>query len=183
MPREPRTFTVADPTTFDGDPFEVAERALRQAGAVAFVLSEAIEDARGMVANAEMERQIYANGEANIEAFDNGPQARKLTALATEGVQRRSGPQGASPRGGLQPKASAEGTRLMEDEPYIVASTKPPYKPGCVLIQVMQGGDRALFDEHFGGADDWEVSDIESMAKVTESQLPRYLAIREAARG
>lgn len=81
MPKNPRTFTVADPATFDGDPFEVAERAVKQAGAVAAILRSTLNDARGMLRNAEMERQIYAEGEADAEAFDTGPQNRILDSL------------------------------------------------------------------------------------------------------
>ena len=84
MPQETKHFTVSDPTTFDGDPFEVAERAMRQAGAVAGVLRDALEGAYGMVQNAEMERQIYATGDADVKAFEKSPQARRLGVLIDE---------------------------------------------------------------------------------------------------
>lgn len=81
MPKNPKTFTVADPATFDGDPFEVAERAVKQAGAVAGILRDTLNEARNMLRNAEMERQIYANGKADAEAFDTGPQNGILDSL------------------------------------------------------------------------------------------------------
>jgi hypothetical protein len=81
MPKNPKTFTVADPATFDGNPFEVAERALKQARGVAVVLRDALEGSRNMMRSAEMERQIYATGKADAEAFDSGPQVRILESL------------------------------------------------------------------------------------------------------
>lgn len=87
MPKEPKTFTVADPATFDGDPFEVADRALKQAGAVAVVLRDALAGSRNMMRSAEMERQIYADGKADAEAFDESAQARILAGLMESAEQ------------------------------------------------------------------------------------------------
>lgn len=56
--REPntRTFALTDPRDFDGSPYQAAERAVQQAGALALLLVEAIEDAEVLARNAEMER-------------------------------------------------------------------------------------------------------------------------------
>jgi hypothetical protein len=84
MPKEPKTFTVADPATFDGDPFEVAQRAMEQARAVAGIFRFALEGALPMLRSAEMERQIYATGEADAEAFDTHAQARMIGAMVQD---------------------------------------------------------------------------------------------------
>lgn len=80
-------FTVVDPGTFDGDPFEVAERAVRQAGAVAEVLVQTLEGTLIMARNAELERQLIANDECSVLAWENSAQARKLDA-ALEDAER-----------------------------------------------------------------------------------------------
>ncbi len=80
MTQNTRTFTVVDPTTFDGDCFEVAERAVRQAAAVVEVLGAMLPGVRSMVRNAEMERQLYATGECSAAEFDATALARKLDA-------------------------------------------------------------------------------------------------------
>lgn len=66
-----KSFTIADPRTFDGDPFEVAERATRQAEAIAKLLIVAIDGARLMARNAQMERDLMATGECDAPAFDS----------------------------------------------------------------------------------------------------------------
>lgn len=81
MPERPKTFAISDPASFDGDSYEVAERSMRQAGAVAGLLMETLQGARKMVRNAELERQIHANGEADALAFDASPQGRTLDAM------------------------------------------------------------------------------------------------------
>jgi hypothetical protein len=49
-------FTVTDPRYFDGDPYQVAERALEQCAAVAAILRRCVEQAEIMARNAELER-------------------------------------------------------------------------------------------------------------------------------
>jgi hypothetical protein len=73
------TFVVADPRTFEGDPFEVAGRAVDQAGALATLLEQAVEDAYVMARNAELERQ--AAGEMDVSLFESGPQGRKFQGI------------------------------------------------------------------------------------------------------
>lgn len=79
-----QSFTVADPATFDGDPFEVAERALQQSAAIARILRGTLKGARAMARNAEMERHLYADGECDAREFENSPQARALDNLLTD---------------------------------------------------------------------------------------------------
>lgn len=82
MTHKSQTFTVADPATFDGDPFEVAERALRQSAAVAGVLRSTLDGARNMARNAEMERQLFATGECDAASFEGTAQARRIDEIA-----------------------------------------------------------------------------------------------------
>lgn len=69
MLKPTQSFTLADPRTFDGDPYEVAERAVRQAAAVAHLLVDAIESAYVMARNAQLERELHASGECDATAY------------------------------------------------------------------------------------------------------------------
>ncbi len=85
MPQpETRTFTVEVPNEMDGDPFEVAERALRQAGAVAAVLESMLPAARTMALNAELERQLFATGECDAPSFEGTALARNFDRTVRE---------------------------------------------------------------------------------------------------
>lgn len=80
---ETRTFTVADPRQFDGDPFEVAERACAQAQAVARVLAACIQSAEIMARNAEMSRNLAeTRDDARATEWDSSTQAQKFRAQA-----------------------------------------------------------------------------------------------------
>jgi hypothetical protein len=71
---EPIAFAVADPRTFDGDPYEVAERACAQAAGLARILATCIQTANIMARNAQLERE--ENPDA--QAWEDSPQHRKL---------------------------------------------------------------------------------------------------------
>jgi hypothetical protein len=77
-------FTVADPSTFDGDPFEVGERACLQSAALAGILLDSLGGTRLMVRNAELERQLLTSGECDAPAFDESPQGKKLATLLAQ---------------------------------------------------------------------------------------------------
>ena len=77
------TFTVADPRTFDGDPYEVAERALKQAAGVALVLEQMIDAASKMACNAEMERAFANHEEPKGSDWPNTPQGKALADIRT----------------------------------------------------------------------------------------------------
>lgn len=81
MPEQMKTFTLVDPRTLDGDPFEVAERSVLQAAALAKLLEETIADAYVMARNAELERQIIAGESLDAEGYASSPQGRRLKAL------------------------------------------------------------------------------------------------------
>ena len=84
MPKDPKHFVVSDPATFDGNPYEVAERAMKQSGAVASVLDWTLDVAHNMLRSAEMERQIHETGHADAGAWDESAQARLLAKLREE---------------------------------------------------------------------------------------------------
>lgn len=71
-------FAVADPRSFDGNPYEVAERAARQVEALAALTRQAAEQAKLMIRNADLERQLALDGECSVEAYDASALARKV---------------------------------------------------------------------------------------------------------
>jgi hypothetical protein len=83
LPRiaEPFTFVVTDPRTYDGDPYEVAERATRQAEAVATILAKCVADATVMARNAQMERELSATGECDAAGFEESPQGGRYVKV------------------------------------------------------------------------------------------------------
>lgn len=78
MTHQTQTFSIADPRTFDGDPFEVADRAVAQAEGLAKLLERAIEDARVMARNAEMERELMRNDEPAPIRWEDGPHGKRF---------------------------------------------------------------------------------------------------------
>lgn len=73
-----QTFTIVDPRTLDGDPYEVAEHAARQAQAVARLLSQTVESARIMARNAEMERELARGDDPAPVEWEDGPYGRRF---------------------------------------------------------------------------------------------------------
>lgn len=85
-----KTFTIADPRTFDGDPFEVAERAALQAAGLARLLAQMVEGASLMARNAELERQLQASGECDPSEWEDHIQRKRMRAIqeAAEDAER-----------------------------------------------------------------------------------------------
>lgn len=83
------TFTVADPRTFDGDAYEVAERALNQAAAVAAVLEQMLDAADKMARNAEMERAFAFHEEPKGSEWRGTPQGRALAGVMANATAAR----------------------------------------------------------------------------------------------
>ena len=102
-----QTFTLADPRSFDGDPYEVAERAVRQAEAVARVLVQTIDGARLMARNAQLERELAMTGECDAVAYDESAEGRRFDSIkeAIEECQRKLKPLAAAVR--FDPRAAA----------------------------------------------------------------------------
>lgn len=84
MPTRSKTFTITDPRDYDGNPFEVAERAVQQSAAVAKLLGTTFDSMRLMVRNAELERQIQIGERPDPRKWEDGPQAASLTLMASE---------------------------------------------------------------------------------------------------
>jgi hypothetical protein len=79
MTQNHKSFTVVDPRSMDGNPYDVAERAALQAGALAHLLAQIIQESRLMIRNAELSRQMALEEEPDPTAWENGPQSRKLS--------------------------------------------------------------------------------------------------------
>lgn len=98
MTQQTQSFTIADPRTFDGDPFEVADRAVAQAEGLAKLLQRATDDALVMARNAEMERELMRGEEPRPLTWEEGPHGRRFqqvkddidTAISQLGVLRKA---------------------------------------------------------------------------------------------
>lgn len=84
MTEHTQTFTVVDPRTFDGDPYEVAERACQQAEATVRLAAKAAEWANIMARNAELSRQDEAGSGIDAEAWEDSVHGRKLANVHHE---------------------------------------------------------------------------------------------------
>lgn len=81
MTHDPKHFVVIDPRTIDGDPFEVADYACKQAEAISRILAHTLEGANIMARNAEMERNLMAGDDAKALEWEDGPQGKRYMAL------------------------------------------------------------------------------------------------------
>lgn len=81
MSHEPKTFTITDPRLYDGDPFDVAQRACLQAAALARLLTQSLEGANVMARNAQMERELQAEDEPNAAGWPDTAQGRRFAKL------------------------------------------------------------------------------------------------------
>jgi hypothetical protein len=68
MTHTPRHFTVTDPRTFDGTPYEVAERAVAQTLGLVNVVLDTMPATEKMVLNAELSRQLALGDEPDPHA-------------------------------------------------------------------------------------------------------------------
>lgn len=99
------TFAVADPRTFDGDPYEVAERSVRQLSAVVGV-AEALFDATDKMArNAEMERNIIDTGEPMGSEWRESPLGKQLGNVGEELAALRKRLAALAQAAGFNPRA------------------------------------------------------------------------------
>lgn len=87
-----RTVTITDPREFDGDPYQVAERAVAQIKGLTLLLIENLDAVDKMARNAELER-LLASGSIDTEelrkqalGWPESPQGRKLS-IAEERLQ------------------------------------------------------------------------------------------------
>jgi hypothetical protein len=83
--RMPSTFTITDPATYEGTPYEVAYRALTQVQGLALIASHALSQSETMVRNAELSRNLYYTpDDARAEEWDASIQKRKLDSAAAD---------------------------------------------------------------------------------------------------
>jgi uncharacterized protein (DUF2384 family) len=85
--RPTETITITDPREFDGDPYQVAERAIQQTRALVALVIDNIEAVSLMARNAELERQLALGTTADelrsaAHAWPNSPQGRRISRLS-----------------------------------------------------------------------------------------------------
>lgn len=81
MTHLPKQFFIVDPRTFEGDPFEVAERAAEQAAGLVRLADQATEAAELMARNAEMERDLILSGDCDAATWPTTPQGKHWTGV------------------------------------------------------------------------------------------------------
>lgn len=98
---------VVDPRTFDGNCFQVAERAALQAQAIIDIAIQSIADAEVMARNAYMERNLLAGNDPDAAGWEATTEAQhwKLRAEAARDLSKRLGYLAMS--AGFDPKAKA----------------------------------------------------------------------------
>lgn len=86
-----RSFVIADPRDFDGNPFEVAARAVAQIEGLLALAEGAIPLSELMARNAEMTRRIDLGGEPEGDRWAGEPQGRQWALLREEvtAIRRR----------------------------------------------------------------------------------------------
>lgn len=100
-----QTFTITDPRTFDGDPYEVAERAMRQAHGVSVILDEMLDAAYRMARNAEMERSFANHEDPKGSEFDSTPLGKRLRKTMTDVTDFRNTLRSLAIAAGYNPRA------------------------------------------------------------------------------
>jgi hypothetical protein len=90
MLKEPRQVVVTDPRSYDGNPYDVAQRAAAQAEGLLNITRGSVEDATVMARNAEMERQCIDGGAPDANAWEASAAGRKWAALAQTLWQARN---------------------------------------------------------------------------------------------
>lgn len=105
IPSQTQQFTVADPRSFDGDPYEVAARAAAQAAAVARILAQTVESARVMARNAEMERELSRGDDPKPVKWDEGPHGRRFDEVQSAAEAAEKALQILGKAAGFDPKS------------------------------------------------------------------------------
>lgn len=77
MSQTQTTITYTDPRYLEGDPFEVASKAVAQAIGAVELAKRALDDAQVMARNAELERQLYATNACDASGWDESPQGKQ----------------------------------------------------------------------------------------------------------
>lgn len=79
------SFVVVEPESFEGTPYEVAERALQQVDALVCLASTTLVQSERMVLNAQLSRNLYETpDDARANEWDSSVQRRKLDAISAQ---------------------------------------------------------------------------------------------------
>jgi hypothetical protein len=103
-----RTVAVADPRTFDGDPYEVAERAVRQLAAILALAESMFEATDKMARNAEMERAFAAHEDPKGSEWRSTPLGRRIDAIDSSNTENRIALEKLAVAAGYNPKAATK---------------------------------------------------------------------------
>lgn len=83
MTHDPVSVVVTDPRTFDGDPYEVAGRSVRQFAGMVMLLRGMIGPMERMVRNSEMERAFDFGNIPEPTDWTGSPLERKIRQIET----------------------------------------------------------------------------------------------------
>jgi hypothetical protein len=83
----PTDITFTDPRTFDGNPYDVAERAIAQCEGILELYAQALTAAFLMARNADMERNLALRLPPAGSSYWKGPQGRQFEKLTTHGEE------------------------------------------------------------------------------------------------
>ena len=81
MTHTPRNFVIADPRDFDGDCFEVADRAVAQLQGLLQLTEEALDPARLMARNSELERQCQRDENCDAIGWDETAEGKRWSKV------------------------------------------------------------------------------------------------------
>lgn len=84
---DPIDIVITDPRNFDGDPYEVAERAIAQAQGALEAYAAALTGAFLMARNADMERNFALGLPPAGSSYSKGPQGRQFEKLTAAGEE------------------------------------------------------------------------------------------------
>jgi len=77
MTHHSEQFTIVDPRTMDGDPYDVASRGTAQLHGIVEALLRAIPTARAMARNAELTRQLDRDEEPDPVGWEQSVEGRR----------------------------------------------------------------------------------------------------------
>jgi len=84
MIHEPQYFSVIDPRTMAGDPYEVAGRSVRQIQGMLELTATMRDATERMLRNAHMERELSLRGKPDADGWEESAQKRALDAVFDE---------------------------------------------------------------------------------------------------
>lgn len=104
MTHDPIEFTITDPRTFEGNPYEVAERAAKQVEAMIGLTLISIDGGDLMARNAYMERNLAEGRPAGGTEWPETPEGKRWLALKAAIASQRAGAKALAVAAGFDPK-------------------------------------------------------------------------------